>query len=144
MIDVSTTPRLALATRVAIEDLIIEHAWLIDHGRANELPDLYTEDGRMLGLGGDIVGRAAITAWSERRAAMQERTSRHAYSNLRLVPETDDCVRGSMIVTVYRRDGVTVGPATPLMVGDYEDVYERGDDNRWRFAERKLVTLFGG
>ena len=136
--------QIARDARASIEDLIAEHAWLIDHGKANELPDLYTDDGRMLGVGEDLVGRQAIAAWSERRAAMRERTSRHVCGNIRLSPETADRIRGTVVLTVYRRDGAIAGTTLPLMVGDYEDIYVRCADARWRFAERRIVAAFAG
>ena len=63
------------STRQAIEALIYEHAWLIDHGQADRLPGLYTEDARVLGIGPDKVGQQAITEWAGQRAAMTERCS---------------------------------------------------------------------
>ena len=87
MTDQTAPTRVAIETRMAIEELVAEHAWLIDHGRAGELPDLYTPNGRLLGVGDPLEGRAAITAWRARRAAMRGRTSRHVCGNPRLAPE---------------------------------------------------------
>ena len=144
MIDQAMTTRVPPTARADIEELIIEHAWMIDHGQADELSSLYTDNGRMLGLGDDIVGRDAIAAWGLRRAALLGRTSRHVCTNIRLVWEAADRIRGTAVLTVYRHDGADSGPAIALMVGDYEDIFARGADGRWRFAERRLVTRFGG
>ncbi len=130
--------------RAAIAVLVTEHTWLIDHGRADEISALYTEDGKMLGVGPDLVGREAIAVWSEKRAAMRDRTSRHCCTNLRLVPVSEHEVRGTMILTVFRHDGTGSGPALPLLVGDYDDLYRRGADGTWRFAERRITPAFGG
>ena len=75
----STTPagELSVAARVEIGELITEHAWLIDHGHADQLPRLYTEPCALYGVGEDLVGMEALRAWSVRRAAMTTRTARH-------------------------------------------------------------------
>ncbi len=130
--------------RTAIAGLVAEYVWLIDHGAADRVASLFTEEGRLLGLGEDIVGRAAIAAWGERRAAMRERTTRHVCTNLRLTHESPGRVRGTVLLTVYRHDGPPPRPATPFMVGDFEDIYERGQDGSWRIAERRLVPAFSG
>ena len=39
------------STRLAIETLIHDHAWLIDHGQADQVVDLYTDHARLLGIG---------------------------------------------------------------------------------------------
>ncbi|WP_169742747.1 nuclear transport factor 2 family protein [Muricoccus aerilatus] len=130
-------------TRAAIEWLVQEHAWLIDHGRADELPNLYTEDGRVIGIGADKIGRATIAAWAQERAAMTARLSRHAQSNLRLSPGEGGLVHGTLLLTLYRHDGPGMGPAFPLLIAEYEDTYAEGGDGAWRFAERRLSVLFG-
>ena len=48
-----------------------------------------------------------------------------------------------MVLTLYRYDGEGRGEPTPLMIGEYEDVYQRCDDLAWRFAERRLSVIFG-
>ncbi|NWG22988.1 MAG: nuclear transport factor 2 family protein [Pseudorhodoplanes sp.] len=134
--------RIAPEVRLAIEALVAEHAWLIDHGEAGRIADLFTDDGRLIGLGPDMVGREAIKAWGLARAAMTERTSRHVCTNLRLVDRGDGTVEGHAILTVYRHDGTQPGHPLPFAVADYADVYRLGDDGHWRFGERKLATVF--
>ena len=128
--------------RLAIEALIHEHAWLIDHGQADRVVDLFTDDARLLGIGPDKVGRDAIAAWASARAAMTERCSRHAQSNIRLVPAAAGQVQGTVLLTLYRFDGAGPGPATPLLVAEYDDLYQHCPDGRWRFQQRRLTTLF--
>lgn len=136
-------PTLAAAVRSAIEELVQEHAWLIDQGEAQRVPDLYTEDARLLGIGPDKVGRAAIQAWADQRAALTDRRSRHVQTNLRLETMSDERVRGTVVLTLYRHDGEGRGSAAPLLVGEYADTYHKGSDGLWRFAERRLSVLFG-
>ena len=131
------------ATARAIERLVHEHAWLIDHGQASRVVDLYTEDGRVLGIGPDKVGRAAIAAWADARQAMADRQSRHVQTNLRLVQASDSTVHGTVVLTLYRHDGPGPASPIPLLVGEYADTYTNGPDGTWRFAERHLAVLFG-
>ena len=132
------------ATMQAIERLIRQHAWLIDHGRADEVTALYAKDARMYGIGPDKAGHAEIAQWANQRAAMTGRRSRHVQSNVLLRAMPDGRVGGTIILTLYRHDGDGAAPALPVMVAEYEDIYERGGDGNWRFAERRLAVLFGG
>ncbi len=132
------------ATHRAIEHLVQDHAWLIDHGQAGRVAALFTEDARLLGLGPDKVGRAAIAAWAEARQAMAERTSRHVQTNLRLVRAEDGTVQGTVLLTLYRHDGPGVGDPVPVLVGEYADVYSEGPVGTWRFAVRRFSAVFGG
>ncbi len=132
------------STRQAIEDLVAEHAWLIDHGQAGRVAALFANDGRLLGIGPDRVGQAAIQAWAAEREAMTERRSRHVQTNLRLVPVSEMECRGTVVLTLYRHDGPGKADPAPLLVAEYDDTYRRGSDGAWRFAERRLSVLFGG
>lgn len=130
--------------RQAIEQLVAEHAWLIDHGQADRVAALFTEDARLLGIGPDKVGQAAIQAWAAERAAMTGRRSRHVQSNLRLVAVSAVECRGTVVLTLYRHDGPGKAEPAPLMVAEYDDTYRKREDGVWRFAERRLSVLFGG
>ena len=131
-------------TRQAIEHLLAEHAWLIDHGQAGGVAALYTEDARLFGIGPDKLGQAAIRAWAAEREAMAERRSRHVQSNLRLVAFSPEECRGTVVLTLYRHDGPGRADAAPLMVAEYDDTCRKCPDGAWRFAERRLSVLFGG
>ncbi|WP_428394361.1 nuclear transport factor 2 family protein [Lichenicoccus sp.] len=127
---------------MAIEALIHEHAWLIDHGQADRIVDLYTDDARLFGIGADKVGRDAISRWAAERAAMTERCSRHVQSNIRLVSNGAGQVQGTVLLTLHRFDGPGLGPPVPLLVAEYDDLYRHCDDGIWRFAQRRLTTVF--
>jgi len=131
-------------TRQAIEQLVAEHAWLIDHGQADRIDTLYAGDARVLGIGPDKVGQAAIQAWAAERAAMTDRRSRHVQSNLRLVAVSPDECRGTVVLTLYRHDGPGKADPALLMVAEYDDVYRKREDGVWLFEERRLSILFGG
>ena len=132
------------ADRLAIEALIHEFSWLIDHGEAQNLPGLFTEDARVLGVGPAKVGQQAIAEWGRERAAMTQRRSRHVQSNIRLKAVSESVVHGTVVLTLYRHDGEGPGSSSPLLIGEYQDAYQRGADHNWRFSERSLAVLFGG
>ncbi len=134
---------LAPQDRLAIEQLIQRHAWLIDHGKADKVGELFAEDAALYGVGPDKTGRAAIAEWGRQRAAMTERRSRHVQSNILIEAIAPDAARGWVVLTLYRHDGPGEGSATPLLIAEYADRYVRGPDGAWLFAERRLAVLFG-
>jgi len=129
--------------RLAIEELIQRHAWLIDHGEADKVGELFAEDAALYGVGPDKIGRAAIAEWGRQRAAMSERRSRHVQSNILTDAIGSDTARGWVVLTLYRHDGPGQGSATPLLVAEYADRYAKGPHGSWLFAERRLTVLFG-
>ncbi|MGX1789055.1 nuclear transport factor 2 family protein [Bosea sp. NPDC055332] len=134
---------LAPQDRLAIEQLIQRHAWLIDHGEADKVGELFADDAALYGVGPDKTGRAAIAEWGRQRAAMTERRSRHLQSNILIEPVAQDAARGWVALTLDRHDGPGQGSATPLLAAEYADRYVREPDGTWLFAERRLAVLFG-
>jgi hypothetical protein len=55
-------------TRADIEALNIEYAWLLDHGHADRLDSLFTDDAVLQLPSGTFSGRAEIRAYAARRA----------------------------------------------------------------------------
>ncbi|SFJ07169.1 SnoaL-like domain-containing protein [Bosea sp. OK403] len=137
------TLRLTLEDRVAIEDLIQRHAWLIDHGESDRIGELFTQDAALYGIGPDKLGRAAIANWGAERAAMRDRRSRHVQSNILIEPISPETARGCVVLTLYRHDGPGPGSATPFLICEYDDRYRKDADRAWRFTERRLSVLFG-
>ena len=127
--------------RAEIEALVVEHAYLLDHHQSDKLAELYTEDGKMHGIGPTQQGRAALLEYGKKRAQMKQRTARHVISNLRLVEDGPDRIRGSLVITLFRFDGDKMGTADPVAVADANDVYVK-KNGRWRIAERKLSLAF--
>ena len=133
-----------LADRLAIEQLVVEYAYLLDHGRANELAALFTSDGVLETLGERAHGRPAIAAFYAKRAA-DSRTTRHITTNLRLVFEAPDRASGTRLILYFRGDGDGPPfPASPGSVGEYSETFRREADGRWRFASRTNTLLFAG
>jgi uncharacterized protein (TIGR02246 family) len=128
-------------TRAEIESLVIEHAYMLDFHQSDKLADLYTDDGKMHGIGPTQAGRAALLEYGKKRAQMKQRTARHVISNIRLVDDGPDRIRGSLVITLFRFDGDKMGTADPVAVADANDIYVK-QDGRWRIAERKLSLAF--
>lgn len=130
------------AVRSEIEALIVEHSWMLDNHRSDGLGDLYTENGRLTGIGPDRIGREAIAAYGRDRAKMTKRSARHVNANIRLVKDGPKRVRSLCTITLFRHDGDDMGTADPVALADAEDVFVQCDDGRWRFEERHLVLTF--
>ena len=131
-----------LAVRAEIEALVYEHAWLIDHHQSETLYELYTENSRLQLPSSLVAGRDALKKYGAERAAMKRRAARHVCTNLRLVAEAPDRVRGTSVATLYRHDGGGYGPAVPVAVADLDDTYVRGSDGRWLIEERRVALAF--
>jgi len=128
--------------RCEIEALIVEHSWMLDNHQSDGLGELYTESGRLTGIGPDRIGRAAITAYGRERAKMTVRKARHINTNIRLVKDGPKRVRSLCTITLFRHDGDDMGTADAVALADAADVFVHCDDGRWRFEERHLVLTF--
>ncbi|MEW6269703.1 MAG: nuclear transport factor 2 family protein [Thermodesulfobacteriota bacterium] len=131
----------AASLRNAVEALLAELAYLLDHGQADQAVALFTEDAAFVSPLATLRGRAELTAGFAARAA-QTHVTRHLHSNLRIAAEGADRARATVVLTVYRAEGPGPGLPRPFLVADCLDVYERGGDGCWRFAERTIVPIF--
>ena len=132
-----------LLLRLEIEALNAEFAWLIDHNQSERVADLFTADGVYgRSTGERSEGREAIRESYRLRAEHGERTARHIFSNLRLTIENERRARGTVILTLFAADGPPPHPAEPMLVADYDDIYQRGEDGIWRYQERIINWLF--
>lgn len=130
-----------LTIRASIEALMAHHSWLLDHGDATKLPDLYVEDGRLIGIGPDIIGRDALLDWAKNRKKIAGLVTRHVNTNLNLIKVDDSCVESTSTVTLYRQTGEAARVACPVIVGDYFDIIIK-QDGAWRFQERRVGVAF--
>lgn len=127
-------------TRGEIEQLITEMLWRLDHGQADRLWELYTEDGVSDGPMGVMEGRESLRAWGEKRAAAPAPNGRHHLGGIRLAWQGEDLIGYVQYVT-YRESSAE--PLLPASVGEFHEVYRRVD-GEWRFASRTIRPLFGG
>lgn len=137
----ATTPAGA-ALRVAVEALIAEFSWRIDHDNGRGVEELFTEDG-VYAMGSTALnGRAEIVAFYERRRAHGPRTSRHLFSNLRFHAVSDECVEATTVLTLHAADGHRPHPLSPVLIADYHDRY-LWDGQAWLFVRRDVDLVFG-
>ena len=128
-------------TRSEIHDLIVEFTWKLDHAEPAGFADLFEAEGRFVTGQGVIAGAAGLQDFADKRTAMI-RTSRSVLSNHRLVRLSDSLIEGTVLVTLYMRDGTDPGDPVAHSVSEYRDLYARGDDDLWRFRERNSVPIF--
>lgn len=127
-------------TRVAIEQLISELLWRLDHGKADTTWELYTEDAVSTGPLGNMDGREAIRAWGQRRAKITGVVGRHFIGGIRLAWEDDELHGWTQYLTF--RDS-SENPLTPASVGEFREVYRKVDGS-WKIARRDIAPIFGG
>jgi hypothetical protein len=130
--------------RMALEDLNAAFAHNLDHGEIDTLIDLFTADALYTHGTRRSEGRAEIEALFRKRAAAGPRTSRHIYSGLTFSIADARHAAGHSVCLSFAQDGMPPLPATPFLVADFDDVYLRCDDGRWRFRERRITRIFVG
>jgi ketosteroid isomerase-like protein len=129
--------------RLALEDLNTAFTYHLDHNDLDALIDLFTDDVLYTHGTRRSEGRAAVEQLFRNRAAAGPRTSRHLYSGLRLDIESRDRATGTSVCMTFGQDGLPpLAPALPILVADFNDVYLRCDDGRWRFRERHIERVF--
>jgi ketosteroid isomerase-like protein len=128
------------ATRRTIEALSTEYSWLVDHGQADQAAGLFTNDAVLSAGGNEVSGIVDIRRHLLERANNRNIRSRHVVTNIRLLAEGPEQVRGTVIMTIYRSIGESGRPQ--VIIGDVEDLYRLGTDGCWRLAERKLAPAF--
>jgi ketosteroid isomerase-like protein len=131
-----------LAIRIALEDLNAAFSYYLDHGQVDALAALFTEDAVYTHGARRSEGRAEIEALLRKRTAAGPRTARHIYSGLRFQIEDASYATGTSVCLSFAADGLPPLPATPFLVADFVDRYERGTDGRWRFKSRHIERIF--
>ena len=133
--------QIPIEDRIAIETLVTEYAWLLDHRQFDAVLGLCTDDAELKIRGQKIHGADGLREWLDHRAASEgKRSSQHQMSLLRLEPTgADDVVRGTAALVLHVAKSGTSGSYVDL-VGEYQDEYVLTDDG-WRFRSRVLVTL---
>jgi 3-phenylpropionate/cinnamic acid dioxygenase small subunit len=136
-------PSLPVEDRLAIEALVTEYAWLLDHRRFEEVVGLCTEDCELRIRGVRIDGADGLREWLDQRATSQSRrASQHQMSLLRLEPVgggNRDVVAGTAALVLHVAKSGSSGSYIDL-VGEYQDEYVKSGAG-WRFRRRTLVTL---
>jgi hypothetical protein len=134
---------LTVSDLLDLERLVIESLWRVDHGKAETVYELYTEDGEMW-YDGQLFckGHEAIKEWGSHR--YDPRSIRHLAMNLRFDADGPDRAVGSGVEMSFHAEGdVYYGPAAtlPQLVGEWDFEFVRTDAG-WRFACIKYDKLF--
>jgi 3-phenylpropionate/cinnamic acid dioxygenase small subunit len=129
----------SIEDRVAIEQLVIEYAYRLDHQRWQDVADLCTEDAVLFIRGREIVGQPGLAEWAARRAERSNRRTQHQMTLLRLQGVSADEVHGSAALVLHVAK--TGGGGTYVdLIGEYRDEYVR-IAGEWKFRRRRLVSI---
>lgn len=112
-----------IALAQAVERLMAEFAYRVDFEDGLTTAELFSPDGYYEVDGKRSTGRAAIHQAYVLRAARGRRTSRHLFTNVRVVRLPDGRYGATAIMLLFARDGDGVHPAVPLSVADVADIY---------------------
>ncbi len=133
----------ALEIRLAIEDLNTDFNHYLDHGDIDKLLDLFTDDVYYTHGDRRSNGRHELEQVFRRRTAAGPRTSRHLSSGLKIEIESAERARGTSVCATFAADGLPpLSPAIPTLVADFEDLYVKCTDGRWRIKERHIRRIF--
>lgn len=127
------TPEQALA----VQQLVHEYGFRNDHGQADRLHELVTEDYVSTGPMGTMSGREALRSWGEARLANTSQV-RHVLSNLRVFVE-DGVLQATSYYVAFRDTGAN--PAVPASMGEYHDTFAVVD-GELLLAARDVVPVF--
>ena len=137
--------------RAAVEELLVDSAYLMDRGHFDELVAIYTEDCEVTrplppftGGNSSVVRdrKALAELYSGPEWPRIPSTMRHVITNVRPRTLADDVVACTSTWTGYRHEGAGLSVSRPMAVGDYEDELRRCADGRWRIHRRKIVIAF--
>lgn len=135
-----------IALARAVERLMAEFAYRVDFEGGLTTAELFSPDGYYEVDGKRSTGRAAIHQAYVLRAARGRRTSRHLFTNVRVVRLPGGKYGATAIMLLFARDGDGVHPAVPLSVADVSDVYAlntgTATDGLPLIESRTLRTMF--
>jgi hypothetical protein len=127
------------------ERLVTAYCHFIDHGEAERVADLFSEEGCWISAEATLEGREGIRKAMAARQANTGRMSRHVCNNLRLDIQDENSASGTVYLTLYRSDGKPDRSLAPLegpaMVGEYRDRFVRTAQG-WRISHREIVIDF--
>lgn len=138
-----TTERLEIER--ACERLVTAYCHYVDHGEAERIADLFTDDGVWSSSEVTMEGREQLQKGFGQRQANVARMSRHVCNNLLIDVVDTDHAQGTVYLTLYRHDakpGRSLSPLEgPELVGEYRDRFVRTPEG-WRIAHREIGVSF--
>jgi hypothetical protein len=130
--------------RLQITELIHRYFWLADQGLADQIPSLFTDDGRLtFGAAAPKPGtlsRAEIGSAMHARAQQKHVTTRHVVSNILLHALDANTISSSALLTLYRSEDSN-RDSYPKSIADVEDVFVRNGGD-WRISRRTISPIF--
>lgn len=138
------SPARQAVIRAEIEQLNNEYIYDLDHERNDKLADLFVEMGVMENTqtGMRLVGREAIRDYYAKRS--RTRATRHVVTNLYFSDIGADHAHAIRYLTYFAAEGAPPLPAVAPTVAEFDDLYRRGADGRWRYEHRMTFGIFGG
>ena len=134
-----------LSIERACQRLVTEYCHLVDHGEAEQIADLFSEDGVWKSPEVTMNGQAEVKRGFAARQANVKRMSRHVCNNFLLNIIDEDHAEGTVYLVLFRHDGEPGRRTSPLegpqMVGEYRDRFVRTSEG-WRFAHREIEVSF--
>jgi hypothetical protein len=132
-----------LETRLALEELNTNFCFFLDHGHIDKLLALFTETANYSHGTRKSVGRSEIAKVFTQRTEAGPRTARHLYSGLQIDIHSADSASGTSVCMTFACNGeAPIVPATPYLIADFIDKYERGSDGFWRISMRHIERIF--
>jgi len=125
---------------IALARLVTELVWRIDHGRADEVHELFTNDGEMILGPTSLRGRSELKEWGRARHGTSFRTY-HVCTNMRFLHTSDTQAEGTTTLTLYMAEAASTSQTIPSAVGEYKDRFERTPEG-WRFVSRRSDPTF--
>jgi len=135
-----TTAAVPPEDRAAIEGLLTEFYWRLDHPDTGTVADLFTDGATLITPRFELSGRAQIAKWFAERTGGGPRITRHSWSNLRLTHLRQDSVSAE----AHLMTAAASGNAIEVLVGDTTDLLVRETAAGWRFSSRRLTIAMEG
>lgn len=135
----------ALAVHSACIAVMHAYADRIDEGRASAATELFTDDATLVAGPRAMVGRDQLAAAFAAREADGSRRTRHLVVNptIRIVDDGVAQAHSSMMLFVLDAGAGTTDSPNPNALMNCHDRFERGADDCWRIAERRVELLAG-
>ena len=139
----TTAEAAALTAIAACQDVMHAYAELVDSGRASRVVELFTDDATFEPVPGRTVrGRHQLARVFAAREANTERRTLHIVANPVVVVDGETATGHSTFLLFILGEPRSAGVAPDALVY-CADRFERGEDGRWRIADRRLQTLAG-
>lgn len=120
--------------RQAVEQLVFDTFWLVDHGQADQVPRLCAPGFTMEALGMVLDLDTFTATMAQRVDAPYE--SRHLVSNFRAERLPDGRLSARYHVVAHRTD--SPDPLVPQAISDWTDVYVSDGEGGWLISSRRI------